>query len=99
MKKLTLSAVAIAVALSNQAFANDESKDKKDDIETIEVRGSPTYKGYNAHNASGASRLELAIIDIPQSISVITDSQLKDFQLTDIDSALDTATGVNVETN
>ena len=39
----------------------------------------------------------MAIIDIPQSISVITDSQLKDFQLTDIDSALDTATGVNVE--
>ena len=67
-----------------------------DNIETIEVTGS-YLKGYNAHSASGASKLELDIIDIPQSVSVITDSQMDDYKLTDIDSVLDTATGINVE--
>ncbi|MCU7375813.1 TonB-dependent receptor plug domain-containing protein [Paucibacter sp. O1-1] len=52
--------------------------------------------GYNAHSVSGASRLDLAIIDIPQSVSVITEAQMQDFQLHDINAALDSATGVNV---
>ncbi|NMP32800.1 TonB-dependent siderophore receptor [Thalassotalea sp. M1531] len=69
---------------------------KLSDLEVIEVKG--TYlEGYNAHSASGASRLELDIKDIPQSVSVITESQMKDFKLNDIDSVLDTATGINVE--
>ena len=80
--------------MATNANAN-ESEDTKD-IERIEVNGS-YLKGYNAHNASGASRLELDIIDIPQSVSVITDSQMSDYQLKDIDAVLDTATGVNVE--
>ncbi|MFC4700189.1 TonB-dependent siderophore receptor [Glaciecola siphonariae] len=66
------------------------------DIEKIIVTGS-YLQGYNAHSASGASRMELAIRDIPQSVSVISNAQIQDFQLTDINVALDTATGVNVE--
>ncbi|MGZ9897125.1 TonB-dependent siderophore receptor [Shewanella gaetbuli] len=64
--------------------------------EVIEVKGR-YIQGYNAHSASGASRLDLAISDIPQSVSVITGAQIRDFQLNDINSALDTATGINVE--
>ena len=93
MKKLTYSSVALAVLCACAANANET---KQPDEEVIEVRG--TYlEGYNGHSASGASRLELDIIDIPQSVSVITESQMKDYQLNDIDSVLDTATGINVE--
>ena len=48
-------------------------------------------EGYNAHSASGASRMDLAIEDILQSVSVITSAQLQDFQLTDVNLALDSA--------
>jgi outer membrane receptor for ferric coprogen and ferric-rhodotorulic acid len=92
-------AILYAFSLTQQAIAADTVTDEnsqKENIEKIEVKGS-YIAGYNAHSASGASRLDLAITDIPQSVSVITDAQLQDFQLHDINSALDTATGVNVE--
>lgn len=84
----------MALLFATNVNANDDVKETE--LEVIEVKGS-YLKGYNAHSASGASRLELDIIDIPQSVSVITDSQMKDYQLNDIDAVLDTATGVNVE--
>ncbi|MEH6594948.1 MAG: TonB-dependent siderophore receptor [Colwellia polaris] len=94
MKKLQLSSTAIAIIIATSVNANDELI--KNDIETIEVKGN-YLKGYSAHSASGASRLALDIIDIPQSVSVITETQMSDYQLNDIDTVLDTATGVNVE--
>jgi outer membrane receptor for ferric coprogen and ferric-rhodotorulic acid len=85
-------AIILALTVNHAAGANEEESS----IEKITVSGS-YLEGYNAHSASGASRMELAIKDIPQSISVITNAQLQDFQLTDVNLALDTATGVNVE--
>ena len=78
------------------AQADKDNQQSDQQIEKIEVRGR-YVQGYNAHSVGGASRLDLAIIDIPQSVSVITDAQLDDFQLNDINSALDSATGINVE--
>ncbi|WP_293748999.1 TonB-dependent siderophore receptor [uncultured Paraglaciecola sp.] len=92
LQPLTL-AVLVALGAMQTSHANEENLD---DIEKVTVTGS-YLEGYNAHSASGASRMELAIEDIPQSVSVITSAQLQDFQLTDINLALDTATGVNVE--
>ena len=92
-------ALLCAFSLNHYAVAAQVDEDKvhdENDIETIEVIGR-YVEGYNAHSVSGASRLDLAISDIPQSVSVITNAQLEDFQLTDINSALDSATGVNVE--
>ena len=88
--KLTSLSLAMVMAFSTQATT------KNDDIENIEVVGS-YIKGYGAHDASGASRLDLAIVDIPQSVSVVTSAQMDDFQLKDINAVLDTATGVMVE--
>ena len=85
MKKLQLSSLAIAAMLATNTNANEEIK--KNDIESIEVKGN-YLKGYNAHSASGASRLALDIIDIPQSVSVITDTQMSHYQLNDIDTVL-----------
>lgn len=85
--------IMFALGVNGIAIANDNNESL---VEKITVTGS-YLEGYNAHSASGASRMELAIKDIPQSISVITNAQLQDFQLTDVNIALDTATGVNVE--
>ncbi|OBT07210.1 TonB-dependent receptor [Shewanella sp. UCD-FRSSP16_17] len=91
---------ALSLMLPATVFAQDltsaQDAEQVTDLEKIEVKGR-YIEGYNAHSASGASRLDLAIIDIPQSVSVITSAQLQDFQLYDINSALDSATGINVE--
>ena len=94
-----LCALSIAAPMTYAQTDTHEPTDKtstKDDIEKIEVTGR-YIQGYNAHSVSGASRLDLAISDIPQSVSVITNAQLRDFQLNDINTALDSATGINVE--
>lgn len=104
MKTVKLSPICVALLcslnISNKALAESDTNiiesERTQKIETIEVRGR-YIDGYNAHSVSGASRLDLAISDIPQSVSVITDAQLRDFQLTDINAALDSATGINVE--
>jgi len=96
-KKHSLS-LAIVLALGTQTLVSAAEHDEttESSVERITVTGS-YLEGYNAHSASGASRMELAIKDIPQSVSVITSAQLQDFQLTDVNLALDTATGINVE--
>lgn len=93
MKYLHLNLITLAILTTTNAFAEGS---KNIDVEKIEVQG--TYiEGYGAHEVSGASRLDLSIIEIPQSVSVITSAQMRDFQLSDINAALDSATGINVE--
>ena len=96
MQAFKINAVCAATifAMSNSVYAA-ESVDT-DKIEKIEVKGS-YIEGYGADDVNGASRLDLKMVEIPQSVSVISSAQLKDFQLNDINSALDTATGVRVE--
>nr|WP_232769216.1 TonB-dependent siderophore receptor [Colwellia sp. Bg11-28] len=85
--------ITLTILTTTNAFAEGS---KNSDVEKIEVQG--TYiEGYGAHEVSGASRLDLSIIEIPQSVSVITGAQMRDFQLSDINAALDSATGINVE--
>ena len=93
LKTYNLSLITASILFATSSMANDKA-DKN--IEKIDVQG--TYiEGYAANQVSGASRLDLSIIEIPQSVSVITSAQMQDFQLKDINSALDSATGVNVE--
>ena len=47
--------------------------------------------------SKGATGLDLAIKDTPQSISVVTDEQMRDFGATSLNDALRLATGINVE--
>ncbi|WP_206483635.1 TonB-dependent siderophore receptor [Thalassotalea sp. G2M2-11] len=97
MKSSSLSTCALLVLSALSANANQLNADNQDDeIESIEVTGH-YIKGYNAHDASGASHIRLSIADIPQSVSVITDYQMADFQLNDVNLVLDSATGVNVQ--
>jgi len=93
LKTYNLSLITASILFATSSMANDKADEN---IEKIDVQG--TYiEGYAANEVGGASRLDLSIIEIPQSVSVITSAQMQDFQLKDINSALDSATGVNVE--
>ena len=102
--KFSLIAISVLFATSSLSFetkaVNNEVdgvvNNSENNVERIEVSG--TYiDGYGANEVGGASRLDLSIIEIPQSVSVISKAQMSDYQLKDINAALDTATGVNVE--
>jgi len=97
VKKIKFSFIAVYVmcATSSMAF-EDVAKNIDNNIEKIEVTG--TYiEGYAANKVGGASRLDLSVIEIPQSVSVISGAQMADFQLKDVNSALYSATGLNIE--
>ena len=96
MIKQRFSYFTLLTVFTNMALAQTTNQNDAKAIEKIEVTGS-YIDGYGAHSASGASRLDLDIFDIPQSVSVITSAQMQDFQLNDINDALDSATGVNVQ--
>jgi len=92
MKTPSLLALAISSALfSTQLLAADDSS-----VERIEVTGSRA-QGYLVDQNSSATKLDLSLKDTPQAISVLSAEQLQDFGLTNINLALDQATGVNVE--
>lgn len=92
MKTPSLLALAISSALlSPQLLAADDSS-----VERIEVTGSRA-QGYLVNQNSSATKLDLSLKDTPQAISVLSAEQLQDFGLTNINLALDQATGVNVE--
>ncbi len=98
MKSPTTLALAISAALlSPQLLAADDSAMADDrNVERIEVTGSRT-QGYLVNQNSSATKLDLALKDTPQAISILSAEQLQDFGLTNINLALDQATGVNVE--
>ncbi len=50
-----------------------------------------------ARVSNGATNLDLAIKDTPQSISVVTATQMQDFGADSVNQALQLATGINVE--
>lgn len=52
---------------------------------------------YTTGTMNTATKLDLTPRETPQSISVITSAQIEDFNITTINEALDTATGVNVK--
>ncbi|WP_077338265.1 TonB-dependent siderophore receptor [Pseudocolwellia agarivorans] len=97
MNNFKFSFIAVSVFFATSSVAFDEvTENKENNVEKIEVTG--TYiDGYAANKVGGASRLDLSIIEIPQSVSVISNAQMADYQLKDINSALDTATGLNIE--
>jgi iron complex outermembrane recepter protein len=60
---------------------------------------SDPLKGYRASRASSATKTDTAIRDIPQSISVVPASVLKDLGSTSVERALEFAGGVSKQNN
>ena len=62
-----------------------------------DAKPSETTKSYTTKTSASATRLNTSLKETPQSISVLTRSQLDDFKLTSVNDALDMATGIRVE--
>lgn len=99
MKPLSPLAIAISVALSaslSVSKASAEADQTEAAIERLEVKGEQT-SGYLAEAQQSASKLDLTIKEIPQTITVITAEKLRDFGLNDLNGALENSATVNVE--
>jgi len=97
-------ALALSLALSVPVLHAEDTPTAPDtaqvkNLESVQATATVTGDGdsYTTKAASGATRLPLSLRETPQSVSVVTDQQMKDFNLTNVNAVLDTTTGVNVE--
>jgi len=83
--------------LADPAFAEDPLRLELDAISIKSDYESPTgpVKGYRATRSSSATKTDTAIADIPQAISVVPASVLKDLGSSNVERALDFAGGVS----
>lgn len=106
---LRLAPIALAIATLflphagfSQTTAEPGSSGAVSTLPEIAVKGTsdPTTENtgsYGAASASSATKLNLKLRETPQSISVITRTQMDDFGLQSANDALTYTTGVNVE--
>ncbi|KHA74856.1 TonB-dependent receptor [Pseudomonas chlororaphis] len=87
--------------LVDPAFAEEPKPLELDAISVVSDYESPTgpVKGYRATRSSSATKTDTAIRDIPQAISVVPASVLKDLGSTSVERALDFAGGVSKQNN
>lgn len=93
LKTFSLSPLYLAMGLALPAMAQDNSESPStSDLEEVYIVGVRENR-----NSSGATGLSLSLKDTPQSISVIDRELMDSFGASDINAALDLATGVRVE--
>jgi outer membrane receptor for ferric coprogen and ferric-rhodotorulic acid len=104
---VVLAAVAVIPAFAQQGVAGGPvpaTQSSQDAVlPTVEVTAdglSATTEGtgsYTTGSASTATGFGLSLRDTPQSVSVITRTQLDDFGIREVNDALEFTTGINVE--
>lgn len=93
MKAVSRVALAISAVLAAQAYADPQTYEA---MERLQILGHK-QSGYLAEDQQSATKLNLSIKETPQTVTVITAEKLKDFALTDLNSALENSATVNVE--
>lgn len=61
------------------------------------TQASETHEAYTSRASAAATRLDLSLRETPQSVSIVTRTQIEDFGLTSANRLLSSVTGVNVE--
>ena len=109
LRKKTLAlALAAAWGMHAQAWAEEQNQNSQGIPETVleEVSvnvappidlASEATGSYTVRGSSAATGLDLSLRETPQSVSVITQSQMDDFRLNDINDVLDSVPGISVE--
>ncbi|MCH2455224.1 MAG: TonB-dependent siderophore receptor [Idiomarina sp.] len=92
----SLLAVSVLTALTTTPAFAEEPQQTDEVIERLKITGEK-QEGYKASSAEGATKLGLSLKETPQAVTVITQQQIKDFGLNDINSVLESAAAVNVE--
>ncbi|WP_313600585.1 TonB-dependent receptor [Pseudomonas sp.] len=95
-----LAGLALGLLL-DPAFAEDNRLELKAISVTTDAYESATgpVKGYRATRSASATKTDTALRDIPQSISVIPATVLKDLGSTNVERALEFAGGVSKQNN
>ncbi|MDO4641415.1 MAG: TonB-dependent receptor plug domain-containing protein [Neisseria sp.] len=97
-KTFKLTTLAAFLALSGQSFADDSSTE----VSTVNVTGqsrstrTENRDSYTTSAMRTTTGLALSPKETPQSVSVITKTQLDDRGITSMEDALKTTTGINV---
>ncbi|MFT3763665.1 MAG: TonB-dependent siderophore receptor [Pseudoxanthomonas sp.] len=90
-----LSVLAAGLLLAIHAHAQDAGSAQPADATELDAVRVVAQRADRVSN--GATNLDLAIKDTPQSISVVTAAQMQDFGADSVNQALRLATGINVE--
>lgn len=97
-KKNFFSAVtAYLIFGSLSLFANDSVTLESVEVSSKNDNMTEKSDSYTIETMSTSTKMNLSLIDTPQSISVVTNQQMEDFNLTNINDVLETVTGVTVE--
>lgn len=110
LRKKTLAlALAAAWGIQPPAWAAEQQKQDVQEtseavLEQVNVNVAPSVNlpseatgSYTVRGSSAATGLDLSLRETPQSISVITRSQMDDFRLNNINDVLDSVPGISVE--
>ena len=94
-----LSLLAIGLLIASQANAQSTGADSStgSNAEPTDLDAVLVVAQRAERSSNGALNLDLAIKDTPQSISVVTAGQMRDFGANSVNEALQLATGLNVE--
>ncbi|WP_396587064.1 TonB-dependent siderophore receptor [Bermanella sp. R86510] len=95
-KKQLLVAVISAVSTSMVLAQEEQTQQNSTDLETVVVKGE-REKGFLVEQMNTATKLDLSIRQTPQSISVINEQLIDDFQLNTVNDALALTTGIQIE--
>ncbi|HRD45195.1 MAG TPA: TonB-dependent receptor plug domain-containing protein, partial [Caulobacter sp.] len=94
----TVLAVASVGGLAHAAEAEDVAVSTAVAEEEAETTVSAvTVEGERLRRSQGATGLDLALRETPQSVTQVTAQQIDDFALTNVNELLSLVTGVNVE--
>lgn len=91
----TRALLATALFAANSSIAA-EADSKSDKLENVEVTGEQT-ESYLVDGSDSATGLGLSILDTPQSVSAIGRLKLDDYKLYNLNDALQTVPGIQVE--
>jgi hypothetical protein len=86
-----ISTIALSCALAAPAFANDVGVRDEADVQTIVVTGQ--REEYGAVSTRSATRTETPLRNVPQAITVISESQIEDQALRSIADVLNYVPG------
>ncbi|EJG1637978.1 TonB-dependent siderophore receptor [Vibrio alginolyticus] len=96
-KLLTLTPLAVAIGSSlvaPSAVASEETNSTSSATETIQVFGHQ-YEGYAEHMPQSGTKTDVEWLDVPQAVSVVTKTEMKDRGAVRLVDALDGVAGVN----
>ncbi|MXO94901.1 TonB-dependent siderophore receptor [Erythrobacter aquimaris] len=98
MKPTTLTLLAATTALATPAFAAEEAQPERDYLPTDIVVTGDRSDGYDNDDGSTATKTPTPLIDVPQAVSFITEDQLEDQSIRQLNDALRYVPGISMET-